>query len=303
MLKEELIRHSHSPYPSPAILVRKKDGSWRLCVDYRELNSQTIKNKFSIPMIEDLLDELNGSRIFNKLDLKSGYHQIRKKEEDIHKPTFRTYLGHFEFLVMPFGLTNAPATFQALMNTIFAAYLRRFVLVFFDDILIYNKSEQEHVDHLRLVLQILRQHDLTANRSKCVFATEKVEYLGHIIIGQGVATSPSKIEAIQRWHTPKSLTQLESFLSLTGYYRRFIQGYAAICRPLYDLLKKDAFNWQQVHSQAFQTLKDKMSSTPVLALPDFTMPFILETDASGAGIGAVLMQQGMPIAFYSEALV
>jgi hypothetical protein len=274
MLADAKIRSSiNSPYSSPAILIRKKYGSWRLCIDYRELNAQTVKDKFPIPVIEDLLDELWGAKVFTKLDLRSGYHQIRMKEANIHKTFFRTYFGHFEFVVMPFGLTNAPSTFQALMNNIFAAHLRKFVIVFFDDIPIYSKTMVDHCSHLSQVLKILRGNCLSAKMSKCVFATDRVEYLGHIITKQGVATDPSKVEAIQNWNIPKTATQLRSFLGLTGYYRRFIHNYGVICRPLHALLKKDAFNWGPEHTVAFSALKSKMSNAPILALPNFSMPF------------------------------
>lgn len=208
-------------------------------MDFRRLNSLTIKNKYHIPLVKDLLDELKGAKVFSKIDHRSGYHQVRMKSRDEHKTAFRTHHGLWQFRVMPFGLTNAPATFQSLMHQVFWAYLRRFILIFFDDILDYSLSLDEH---LQIVLDLLGQHELFAKRSKCDFAQPKVEHLGHIINGEGVSTDPSKISAMVTCPLPTNIKELRGFLSLTSYYRRFIKDYATLSKPLTTLLKKRGFH-------------------------------------------------------------
>lgn len=302
MLEEGIIQPSLSPFSSPIILVKKKDGTWRCCTYYRALNSITIKDSFPMPTVDELLDELHGAKFFSKLDLRSGYHQILLKQEDRQKTTFRTHQGHYEWLVMPFGLTDTPTTFQRLMNQLFQPLLRKCILVFFDDILVYSPSWQSHLQYVEIVFQILSQNVLFAKLSKCSFGLSEVEYLGHIVSGDGVSMVSTKVQVVLDCLIPTNLKQLRGFLGLTGYYRRFIKSYATIVGPLTNLLKKDAFRWDENTHRAFEQLKTAITSALVLVLPNFSQEFILETDASGTGVGAVLSQGGHPIAFFSKKL-
>ncbi|GJS65170.1 putative reverse transcriptase domain-containing protein [Tanacetum coccineum] len=234
-----------------------------------KLNKLTVKNRYPLPRIDDLFDQLQGSSVYSKIDLRSGYHQLRVREEDIPKTAFRTRYGHYEFQVMPFGLTNAPAVFMDLMNRVCKPYLDKFVIVFIDDILIYSKNKQEHEEHLKLILELLKKEELYAKFSKCEFWIPKVQFLGHVIDSQGIHVDPAKIESIKDWASPKSPTEIRQFLGLAGYYRRFIEGFSKIAKPMTKLTqKKVKFEWGDKQETAFQLLKQKLCSAPILALPE-----------------------------------
>ena len=297
------IHPSTSPFASSVVLVKKKDGTLRICIDYWALNKKTIKNRYPIPWIDELMDELRGSKFFSKIDLRSEYHQIRVKDQDVPKTACRCHYGHFEFLVMPFGLINAPATFQSCMNHIFRSHLRKFVLVFFDDILIYCRTWEEHLQHIEAVLRILEEQQFYAKLSKCKFGLIEMLFLGHIIGVDGMRVHEEKIRAIRDWPEPKNVTELRGFVGICTYYPKFVKGFSQLAAPLTDLTKKGAFSWTDIAQRTFDMLKDVMSNCPVLVLPDFTQPFVLECDASGEGIGTILMQGGHPIAFGSRKLL
>jgi hypothetical protein len=233
------IQESVSPWGTPVIFVDKRDGGKRMCGDYRNLNNVTIKNKYPLPRIQDLFDQVQGAGVFSKIDLRSGYHQIKIKKEDVPKTAFVSRYGHHEYLVVPFGLTNAPAIFMNLMNKIFMKYLDKFVIVFIDDILIYSKDKEEHAKHLKIVLQTLREHQLYAKFSKCKFWLDSAEFLGHVITKEGIAVNPSKVQSVLEWKSPKNAKEIRGFLGMAGYYRRFIEGFSKIAGPMTKLLKKN----------------------------------------------------------------
>lgn len=302
LLQKGHIRESLSACAVPALLIPKKDGSWRMCVDSRAINKITVRYRFPIPRLDDLLDQIGSSRVFSKIDLKSGYHQIRICPGDEWKTAFKTREGLFEWLVMPFGLSSAPSTFMRIMNQALRPFIGRFVVVYFDDILIFSPSLADHEDHLRQVLQVLRKEEFYAAKHKCEFGVSQVLFLGYVVSDQGLAVDTSKIEAVRSWPTPRTVSEVRSFHGLASFYRRFVPHFSAIMAPLTDCMRDGKFAWSQEASNAFATIKDKLTSAPILVLPDFNVTFELHSDASKLGIGAVLSQNGRPIAFYSEKL-
>jgi hypothetical protein len=244
LLDKGFIRTSTSSWGCPTLFVKKKDEILRLCIDYRPLNAVTIKNKYPLPRIDVLFDQLVGAKVFSKIDLRPGYHQIKIRASDIPKTAFSTRYGLYEYLVMSFGLTNAPAYFMYLMNSVFMPELDKFVVVFIDDILVYSKSEEEHAGHLHVVLQRLREHCLYAKLSKCDFWLKEIKFLGHTISQAGIAVGLDKVQEMMNWKPPTTVRQIQNFLGLAGYYRRFIPDFSRIAKPMTKLLKKGAkFVW------------------------------------------------------------
>ncbi|KAI0493304.1 hypothetical protein KFK09_027580 [Dendrobium nobile] len=302
LLQKKLIQPSLSPCAVPALLVPKKDGTWRMCVDSRAINKITIKYRFPVPRLEDMLDKLAGASVFTKLDLRSGYHQIRIRPGDEWKTAFKTREGLYEWQVMPFGLCNAPATFMRLMNEILKPVLGKCCVVYFDDILIFSPTMQDHLEHLVSILTLLRLHKLFINMSKCEFATDSVHFLGFIVSYEGVHMDQQKVAAITNWPSPSSVAEVRSFVGLANFYRRFIRGFSIIIAPITDCLKQKIFQWGPEQERSFSTLKEALSSAPVLAVPNFQKPFHVDTDASAIGVGAVLSQEDRPVEFFSEKL-
>ena len=269
LTKSGFIQPSKSPFGAPILFVKKKDGTMRMCIDYRALNNISVKNKYPLPRVDELFDRLQGAKYFSKIDLRSGYHQIRIDPEDVSKTAFRTRYGHYEFLVLPFGLTNAPATFMHLMHQTFRDHLDDFVIVFLDDILIYSKTLEEHQKHVSIIMEILRREKLYAKESKCELFKTEVEFLGHIVGRSGLRMMEDKIKAVVEWPAPTKATEVRSFLGTVGYYRKFIKNFSGIAAPLTDLTKDTVkFVWGQQQEDAFRRLKSAIVAGPILILPD-----------------------------------
>jgi hypothetical protein len=289
MLKQDLIEKAKSEWASSVVLVRKKNGKLRFCVDYRQLNQVTRKDLYPLPRIDDMLDALGHASWFTSLDLASGYWQVEVDPKDRDKTTFITQFGTYQFIVMPFGLCNAPVTFQRLMNEVLDEFLWKFVVVYLDDLNVYSKTFAQHLDHLQQVFERLRQVGLKLNPEKCYFIKQELSFLGYLISPRGIHTDPAKVEKVKDFPVPQNLTQLRGFLGLASYYRRFIKNFSKIANPLNKLLKKDVpFLWAKEQQLSFDFLKSCLIHAPILVYPDFEKTFILSTDASTFGLGAIL---------------
>ena len=303
MLDLGAIRHSNSPWSSAIVLVRKKDGRLRFCIDLRKLNNRTVKDAYSLPRIETLLDTFLGSTIFTTLDLKAGYWQVEMAEESKAFTAFTCGpLGFYECETMPFGATNAPATFQRLMHNCLGDLNMTWCVVYLDDIIVFSDNPKDHIVRLEAVFQKLASAGLKLKPSKCFFFKEEIDYLGHLVSGKGVATSPKKIETVIKWPVPQTVYDVRSFLGFVGYYRRFIRDFSKISKPITEVIiglenqskrvaKKTLINWSEAAQSAFEVLKELCVNAPILAFPDYKLPFILHTDSSTEGLGAVLYQK------------
>ena len=301
------IRPSVSPYSAPVLFSRKKDGGLRMCIDYRKLNQATIRDRGPLPNVQELLDKLGGSKVFSKIDLASGYHQLRMHEPDIQKTAFTCGVGHYEWVVMPMGVCNGPSTFQRLMTRILWEHLGIFCLVFLDDILVFSKTEEEHVEHLHKVLTLLQEHHLKIKLSKCQFGVKKITFLGYVVTEEGVHTDPDIIKSVKEWPLPETLSDLRGFLSLCSFYRKFVHKFADKVKLMTDMTRHDSVDkWTEDHTREFEAIKKALCEAPVLKAPDFNKPFIIHTDASDYALGGTLLQKGEDsdvehvVAYYSR---
>ena len=306
MLALDAIRVSQSPYASPVVLIRKPNGQIRFCIDFRKLNSKTKRDAYALPRINEMFDSLYGARWFSSLDIKSAYWQVEVEEANKEKTAFTVGpLGFYECNRMPFGLSNAPATFQRLMENCLGDMNMQSCLIYLDDIVVFSRTYEEHIERLKKVFERLVEAGLKLSSAKCNLFQKELKYLGHIVSPESIATDPKKVECVREWPVPQNLKQLQSFLGFVGYYRRFIKDFSKISRPLYDLFKGNGggkkkgkhkqqlitFHWSEVHQAAFDKLVSMCCKAPVLAYADYSKPFLVHTDASLDGLGAVLYQE------------
>ena len=300
------VEPSTSPYGAPVLFVVKKGGELRMCIDFRALNKLTIKNRYPLPRIDDLMDKLHGATVFSSLDLQQGYHQLLISKEDVPKTAFLTHMGLYQYKVLCFGLCNAPSTFQTVMNRVFS-HCMSYTVVYMDDILVFSKNEEEHVEHLREVMATLQRARMFAKASKCQFARSSMSFLGHIISAEGISVDPKKTDKVKDWPTPENIDDVRSFLGLATYFRKFVPNFANLAAPMYLMMRKGAeWSWSKAADDGFHAIKLALISPPCLAIPnlrDDAPPFYVHTDASITGLGAILMQEERPCAYESRKLI